>query len=161
VVMVVDGLGHGPFAAQAAHEAIRSFRARSNQGPAEILTTAHGSLRPTRGAAVAVAEIDQTKLRVQFCGVGNISGSLLTADGSRNMVSHNGIVGYEARKIQEFIYPWTPETLFLMYSDGLVSHWSLADYRGLQARHPSLIAGVLYRDFNRGRDDVTVVVAKQ
>jgi anti-sigma regulatory factor (Ser/Thr protein kinase) len=161
LLMVVDGLGHGPFAAQAAHEAIRIFRARSAQGPADIVTAAHGALRATRGAALAVAEIDQTKLRVQFCGVGNIGGTLLTAGGSRNMVSHNGIVGYEVRKIQEFTYPWSPETLLLMYSDGLVSHWSLADYRGLQARHPSLIAGVLYRDFNRGKDDVTVVVAKQ
>jgi anti-sigma regulatory factor (Ser/Thr protein kinase) len=161
LLMVVDGLGHGPQAAQAAHEAIRIFRARSNHGPAEVVTAAHDALRATRGAAVAVAEIDQTKLRVQFCGVGNIGGTLLTAGGSRNMVSHNGIVGYDARKIQEFTYPWTPETLLLMYSDGLGSHWSMEAYRGLQARHPSLIAGVLYRDFNRGRDDVTVVVAKQ
>jgi hypothetical protein len=125
------------------------------------MTAAHGALRATRGAAVAVAEIDRTKLQVQFCGVGNISGIVLTATGSRNMVSHNGIVGHEARKIQEFTYPWTPEALLLMHSDGLISHWSLAAYPGLRARHPSLIAGVLYRDFNRGRDDVTVVVAKQ
>ena len=33
--------------------------------------------------------------------------------------------------------------------------WSA--HAGLARRHPSLIAGVLYRDFTRGRDDVTVV----
>src|SRR5262245_3761089 len=159
--MVADGLGHGPDAAQAAEEAVRICQARSERAPADIMSAAHGALRATRGAAVAIVEIDQAKLHVRFCGVGNISGSLLTAAGSRSMVSHNGIVGHEARKIQEFTYPWTPETLLLMHSDGLVSHWSLAAYPGLRARHPSLIAGVLYRDFNRGRDDVTVVVAKQ
>jgi hypothetical protein len=48
-----------------------------------------------------------------------------------------------------------------MHSDGLATHWNLDQYPGLSGRHPSLIAGVLYRDFTRGRDDVTVVVAKK
>jgi hypothetical protein len=30
----------------------------------------------------------------------------------------------------------------------------------LLARDPSLVAGVLYRDFTRGRDDATVVVLR-
>jgi hypothetical protein len=49
----------------------------------------------------------------------------------------------------------------VMFSDGLASHWSLDDYPGLRQRHPTLIAAVLYRDFSRRRDDVTVVVARQ
>jgi hypothetical protein len=28
-------------------------------------------------------------------------------------------------------------------------------------RHPALIAGVLYRDFSRGRDDITVIAARE
>ena len=48
-----------------------------------------------------------------------------------------------------------------MHSDGLGTHWDLASYPGLRTRHPSVIAGVLYRDFSRRRDDVTVVVAKE
>jgi hypothetical protein len=31
----------------------------------------------------------------------------------------------------------------------------------LLERHPSLIAGVLYRDYARGRDDVTVVLVRE
>jgi hypothetical protein len=77
------------------------------------------------------------------------------------MVSHSGIVGHEARKIQEFVYPWSQDTVLVMHSDGLATHWNLDQYPGLASRRPSLIAGVLYRDFTRGRDDVTVVVAKK
>jgi hypothetical protein len=51
--------------------------------------------------------------------------------------------------------------LLVMHSDGLATHWNLDQYPGLVGRRPSLIAGVLYRDFARGRDDVTVVVAKK
>ena len=47
-----------------------------------------------------------------------------------------------------------------MCSDGIGTSWSLDNYPGLVAAHPSLIAGVIYRDFARGRDDATVVVAK-
>ena len=45
-----------------------------------------------------------------------------------------------------------------MHSDGLATRWSLDAYPGLQRRHPGLVAGVLYRDYSRGRDDVTVLV---
>jgi hypothetical protein len=33
----------------------------------------------------------------------------------------------------------------------------MEQYPGLITRHPALVAGMLYRDFRRGRDDVTVV----
>ena len=45
-----------------------------------------------------------------------------------------------------------------MHSDGLTGRWSLGDYPGLLRRHPAVIAGVLYRDSLRGRDDATIVV---
>jgi hypothetical protein len=48
-----------------------------------------------------------------------------------------------------------------MHSDGLLNHWTLERYPGLAARDPLLIAGVLYRDFSRRRDDVTVVIARE
>lgn len=160
LLMVADGLGHGPDAAIAAREAVRLFRAHAAQTPTEILSATHNALRATRGVAVAVTEIDQTRQQVRFCGVGNIIGTILMASGSRSMVSHNGIVGHEARKIQEFTYPWTAGALLVMHSDGLGSRWSLDAYPGLTGYHPSLIASVLYRDFSRGRDDVTVVVVK-
>jgi anti-sigma regulatory factor (Ser/Thr protein kinase) len=161
LLMVADGLGHGPDAAVAAQKAVQVFHEHTAQSPAEILTKTHSALRVTRGAAVAVAEVDRAKEEVRFCGVGNIAGTILTGGKSRGMVSHNGIVGQEARKIQEFCYPWAADALLVLHSDGLATRWSLDAYSGLAVRHPSLIAGVLYRDFSRKRDDVTVVVAKE
>jgi hypothetical protein len=76
------------------------------------------------------------------------------------MVSHNGIVGHNVNKIQEFTYSLPVGGLLVMHSDGLQSRWSLERYPGLAGKHPTLIAGVLYWDFNRGRDDVIIVVAR-
>ena len=113
------------------------------------------------GAAVAIARLDRVAREVRYAGVGNISGVILdTRTGATtSMVSQNGTVGYAIRKIQVFQYPWTEESLLLMHSDGLATHWSLDRYPGLGQRHPSLVAGVLYRDHKRGRDDVTVLAA--
>ena len=77
------------------------------------------------------------------------------------MVSHNGTVGHVVRKIQAFDYPWSEDSLLVMHSDGLATHWDLARYPGLSRRPPGLIAGLLYRDHKRGRDDATVVVARR
>jgi hypothetical protein len=49
--------------------------------------------------------------------------------------------------------------MLLMYSDGLTSKCSLSGYPGIMSRPPGLIAGLLYRDFSRQRDDATVLVA--
>ncbi len=34
------------------------------------------------------------------------------------------------------------------------------NYPGLIDAHPSIVAAVLYRDYNRGRDDIVVTVIK-
>jgi hypothetical protein len=99
---------------------------------------------------------------VRYVGLGNIAGTILPQTGpSRHLVSTPGTAGHQARKIVEFTYPWEPGCLLLMHSDGLQTHWSLDPYPGLRERHPSLIAGVLYRDYARKRDDVTVIVARE
>jgi len=48
----------------------------------------------------------------------------------------------------------------VMHSDGISSQWQLDSYAGLRGKHPTLVAGVLFRDFGRQRDDATVVVVK-
>lgn len=159
LIVVVDGLGHGSDAALASMEALKTLQRHSTAAPAELIEFAHGALRSTRGAAMAVARLGPDK-EVRFAGIGNISGVILAPLSNRHMVSHNGIVGHEVRRIQEFFYPWSRDSLLLMHSDGIATHWNLDHYPGLINRHPSLIAGVLSRDFARGRDDLTVLVIK-
>jgi anti-sigma regulatory factor (Ser/Thr protein kinase) len=161
-VLMVDGLGHGSTAAQAAAEAVRNFRGHGAQDPHQLLESAHLALRGTRGAALAIARLDPVRNEVRYAGVGNISGVILdtTTGATTSMVSQNGTVGYMIRKIQTYDYPWNNDSLLLMHSDGVATQWSLDRYSGLRQRHPSLIAGVLFRDFKRPKDDITVLAAR-
>lgn len=161
VLMVADGLGHGPDAAKAAEEAIRVLDEHAKESPCEILEVAHSAMRATRGAAVSICEIALSQSEIHYAGVGNVSGSVFIAGTLRSMVSHNGTVGHTLRKCQEFTYPWAPSALLVMYSDGLGTQWDLNKYPGLPERHPTTVAAVIYRDFKRGRDDVTVLVARE
>ena len=157
-LIVADGLGHGPEAAIAAAEAIRLFQRHQSRSVAEILEYLHAGLRATRGAAVAVARFQPEHGKVVYGGIGNIAGVVVTATGTRRMVSLNGTAGHVARKVQTFDYPYS-DGVVMMCSDGLATNWSLNRYPGLLQAHPSLAAAVLYRDFGRSRDDVTVLIA--
>lgn len=159
-VMVADGLGHGPGAAEASTLAADVFTRRPFVDDAEFYRDAHGQLGRSRGAAVARAVV--TSLNgVQYAGVGNIAGFLIGLEGSRGLASQNGTVGAEMRRsILTQTYAWPPRGVLLMHSDGINTRWSLSDYPGLLLRHPATIATVLVRDFTRGRDDATAVVVR-
>jgi anti-sigma regulatory factor (Ser/Thr protein kinase) len=161
MLMVADGLGHGEFAARAAEAAVQAFRTSREKEPEAIIASAHGALRSTRGAAMAVALIDAGQQRVEYAGIGNIVAGIVSASGIRRMVSYDGTVGHAVRKIQKFTYPWPADALLIMHSDGLSANWNLERYPGLLVRHPSVIAAVLYRDHRRKNDDATVLVVRE
>jgi anti-sigma regulatory factor (Ser/Thr protein kinase) len=157
-VVIADGLGHGP----GAHEAARAVLAAVDPAlePSVALDRAHGAVRHTRGAAAAVARLRPHDRAVVFAGVGNISGVVADNGTQHHMVSANGTLGHQIQHIRQYTYPWPADGVLVFFSDGLASHWTLAQHPGLGRRHPALIAAVLYRDHARRRDDVTVVVAK-
>lgn len=160
-LMVIDGLGHGLHAAEAAQAASQAFDEDPFADPESLLHRCHRKLASTRGAAVATASIDGVAKTLRYAGVGNIGGTLLTGAQTRGMMSHNGTLGHQVRKIQAMDFDWSPEqSTLVMQSDGVQSRWTLDSYPGLLARHPALLAAVLHRDFIRGRDDATVAVVR-
>jgi len=159
-IMLVDGLGHGVFASEAAREAERILTEVQYGSPSVVLRDCHDALKKTRGAAVAIAAIDQRNRLLFFCGLGNISAMLLSANRRRGIASHNGTVGHNFHRAQEFTLPWYDDSILIMHTDGIGTRWDLDRYPGITRKHPNLIAAVLYRDFSRQRDDATVLVAK-
>lgn len=155
-VFVVDGLGHGTFAAEAAQAGIGAFAANPFAAPSEILTRANAAMSRTRGGAGACARLVGDK--VSYAGVGNISGAIVGAGKSQGLVSHNGTLGTHKRANQQFEYRREPGAVLAMHSDGISARWDLKSRGDLLARHPAIVAATIYRDHARGRDDATVVV---
>jgi anti-sigma regulatory factor (Ser/Thr protein kinase) len=158
VIMVADGLGHGPLAASASRALAAAFEERPFEAPSQCMQRFHGVLSGSRGAAAACAMIDRPRGKVIYAGVGNISGSVVSGDRSKGMVSHNGTLGVQLLRNQQFEYDYHPGSRVVMHSDGMSARWSIGEYPGLLTHHAAVIAAVLYRDHARTRDDVTVVV---
>jgi|HubBroStandDraft_1064217.scaffolds.fasta_scaffold20432_4 anti-sigma regulatory factor (Ser/Thr protein kinase) len=158
-LLVVDGLGHGTFAAQAAQIAVSAFDQGPHDPPQQLIERLHRVLSGTRGAAAACARIERDG-RVSYAGVGNIHAALVSGDSARSLVSHNGILGLRVSRLRQFEYQRSPGALLVMHSDGLSARWNLSSKPGLLQRHPGVIAAVLYRDHARSHDDATVVVLR-
>lgn len=157
-VMVADGLGHGRAAAEASIEAVRRFRQTTDVPILESMRLIHETLRPTRGAAVSIAEIGDGK--VVYCGLGNVRGILISEEETKSLVSMNGTAGHRAGRMGTFSYDCPDDATLILHSDGLRSKWKLEDFRGLGVRHAAVIAGALIRDCERRTDDVCVLVWK-
>jgi anti-sigma regulatory factor (Ser/Thr protein kinase) len=158
--LLADGLGHGPDAARAASLAAEVLHGRASEKAIRILDLVHGKLRPTRGAAVAVMRDEPATGEIAFAGVGNISAAIVEGGARRAMVSHNGIVGHNVHRSQEYRYAWPRGSILVAHTDGIDTHWDLADFPGITDCHASVIAGAVYRKHSRKRDDAGIVVAR-
>jgi anti-sigma regulatory factor (Ser/Thr protein kinase) len=159
-LLLVDGSGHGVHAARATEIAAQTFTDNADKECVPLVEAMHHALAPTRGAAVAVARIDTVAQVVRFVGVGNIGAVLATGGEVRRMASYNGTAGHVAPRIREFTYSFTGKPLVILHSDGLSARWEIDSYPGLAAGHPSLVAGMVFRDWRRDRDDAAIVAMR-
>ena len=161
-VAIADGLGHGLHASDAASAALSVLEASCGEGVLPTLEAMHLAARHTRGAAAAIVSWQTGQQVLMAGGVGNIATTIVDGSGVvRHAVSHPGTLGHQARTFRDYSYPWSDDSLLVMHSDGLATHWSFDGMPGLRRRHPAVVAAVLYREFSRRRDDVTVLVARE
>jgi anti-sigma regulatory factor (Ser/Thr protein kinase) len=161
-LVLADGLGHGYDASLASLEAVRILRNNRDLPPGLLLDRTHKALRSLRGAAVSVARLELEQGRLIFSGLGNVTAQIYQgSQRSQHLVSVNGTAGHQTARIREFAYDWPPGGILMMHSDGLATSTGIESRPDLALHDPSLIAAVLYRDFARGHDDATVVVAKE
>ncbi|MER6566831.1 ATP-binding SpoIIE family protein phosphatase [Streptomyces sp. NPDC001093] len=162
-LILADGLGHGAHAAHASSAAADELHRSAHLPPEEILRHMHPALRATRGAAVAVAQVDTDTGELAFAGVGNIGARLHAGDSWDHLVSHPGIVGAQfPASVPVRRRPWRPGDLLVLHSDGLPSRWIPPNDLGLLAHEPAVVAATILRDAssaaNPVRDDTSVAV---
>jgi anti-sigma regulatory factor (Ser/Thr protein kinase) len=164
-VLVVDGLGHGPEAARAARAAMGAFEARPPHRERDLegcLREIHAAMRGTRGGVASVCTLDRPLRQFRFAGIGNVEGRVHGLGDSVGLAPRTGTLGdgSAVTKVPVREGSFEPGTTLILYSDGVRTHFDLADYPGLTSHDPSVIAAALHRDLRRGRDDSTLVVVQ-
>lgn len=162
-LMLADGLGHGPEAARASSAAVTALHRWAHLSPAESLRQLHDALRGTRGAAVALAQLDLTAGRLRFAGIGNVGARLRTHGTWHPLLSRPGIVGvHRPGTIREEEADWVGDPILILHTDGLPSRWTPPSDPGLPATDPAATAAVTIRDASSParpvRDDTAVAV---
>lgn len=157
--IVIDGLGHGPRAAEAAQTALRVFHRTHDHPLADILTTMHRALRRTRGAAVGALRL--WPAQAQFCGIGNVRAAVLSHHAThRRLTGQPGVVGLNMPAPRTHSIPLEPAATTVLYSDGIDERWTHSPSRFLLQLPPGLQALALAHSYRRTRDDAGVLVAK-
>ncbi|MGW7055443.1 SpoIIE family protein phosphatase [Streptomyces sp. NPDC054887] len=157
--IVLDGLGHGPNAAEAAQTALRAFGPAADRTLPQILTALHRSLRHTRGAAVGLLRLRPG--RAEYCGIGNVRALAVSARGVHHrLTGQPGVVGWKMPVPQPRMIPLDPGTTAVLHSDGITHTWAHAPSPFHLRLPPPLLAAAVAHGHRSGRDDATVLAAK-
>jgi anti-sigma regulatory factor (Ser/Thr protein kinase) len=162
-LMLADGLGHGPEAAHASTAAVEELHRSAHLSPADCLGRLDTALRGTRGAAVAVAQVDTAAGLLRFAGVGNIGARLRTGNSWRSLLSRPGIIGvHRPGRLREDRMSWPADGTLILHSDGLPSRWTPPVEAAMLTADPAVVAAGVIRDAGSAarpvRDDTAVAV---
>lgn len=156
LVTVVDGLGHGPKASEAAVTFNESIEGNVSLDVQAMMEGAHAALSRTRGAAAAILRLDDTTKRVSFTGVGNIEMHAIS-EVKMQPVCVPGIVGHRVRKMLAFEFELPRLATIALCSDGISSRLRLSEYADLE---PQRIADLILEQHGKMHDDATCVVVR-
>ena len=160
LIAVVDGLGHGRGAQEAAQAALDTLAQWGGEALDEVVWGVHEALRATRGAVMGAVVLDRERGSFNYAGVGNVEVRVLGAQEPARPIPSNGTLGARLSQVRVWPHRWTEGTTLVLASDGLSATWDINAYPGLLGKSPQLLAGVLLRDFGRNSDDATVVVCR-
>ena len=126
-VLVVDGLGHGIAAAEAADAAIAAVRDRSDLTPAQLIHVCDQALRGTRGAAASALRIAGD--RAVFAGIGNVEARIISEghQTERRWSPDRGIVGRRTRDAHELEFPLSGDWTVLVHTDGISARFEASE----------------------------------
>jgi len=158
LVAVIDGLGHGRGAQEAAQAALDTLEAWQGEALDEVVLAVHDALRVTRGAVMGAVVVDRERGSFTYAGVGNVDVRVLGSHEPARPIPSNGTLGARLSQVRVSPHRWAEGSTLILATDGLSTTWDLGAYPGLLGRSPQLIAGILLRDFSRNSDDATVLV---
>jgi serine/threonine protein phosphatase PrpC len=158
LIAVIDGLGGGVAAAEAAKKAYDAIDTHADRPLPMIMQAAHTACVGTRGAVVGLLRLDLATHEASYVGVGNI-GIYVVSQHIIKPLSRNGIVGYRMPSLVEQKAKYDGGDTFILFSDGISMRFSEAPLMS-EALEPQPLADRILEVFGKSIDDATVVVVK-
>lgn len=162
LIAVMDGLGHGPEAAEAAGIAAATLCLEPHDTVTNLMQRCHAALRKTRGAVLTIASIDAVTNVMTWLAVGNVEALLYRAARSgrpeRESILHRGgVVGYQMPVLRAPMLSIARGDTLIFTTDGISSDFSPES--PLEG-HPQRIADAILDRYGKQSDDALVLVAR-
>jgi phosphoserine phosphatase RsbX len=161
LIAVIDGLGHGPEAAQASRVAAATLNDHLGEPIIALVEHCHVALQRTRGAVLSLATIGRDGREMTWLGVGNVDATLHRADAARShresLPHRGGVVGYQLPPLRASTLRLDPGDTLVFATDGIASTFNSESPIGW---HPQDAADHILRRYGKETDDALVVVAR-
>jgi hypothetical protein len=157
---VIDGLGHGPEAADAAELCADVVRANAEAAAGDLMQACHEALLETRGAVMTVAWIDLERSELSWAGVGNVDARLVRSGPElREEVAlvFGGVLGYRMPRVRPATMSLGRGDLLVMITDGIDAAISPALAGGGSAQ---ALASRILDIHGKGSDDALAAVIR-
>jgi anti-sigma regulatory factor (Ser/Thr protein kinase) len=157
---LADGLGHGDEAREASSRGIASVLERTELPLPDVLQQVGTSLDGTRGAALLLTRVDESRGVLGYSGAGDVLGEVTSGALHHRLHGAADVLGLRGggRHCREEQLEVKSGGFLLLFSDGVSSRASLEEARFRD--HPILIAARLMREFGKSYDDATVLIAR-
>ncbi|MFB6353913.1 MAG: ATP-binding protein [Halobacteriales archaeon] len=156
LVGVIDGLGHGRAANEAAVRARDYVESHYDRPLSAVFRGTERALKGTRGVVMVLARFDWAEGEVAVANVGNVAVRVSGAARSGFPV-RRGVVGANGPDPAVDTTDWGPEATMVIHTDGIAGRWSWDDIRALDDRSASAIASWMLREHGKETDDATAV----
>jgi negative regulator of sigma-B (phosphoserine phosphatase) len=156
---VIDGLGHGPEAADAAELCADVVRRHAEAPAQELLQACHQGLLQTRGVVMTAAWFDLERSQLSWAGVGNVDARLVRSGPElREEVAlvFGGVLGYRMPRVRPATMLLARGDLLVMITDGIEGAISPALAGGGAAQ--ALASRILDMHGKRTDDALAVVI---
>lgn len=162
LVAVVDGLGHGGEAAEAARIAVGSLERDGTGTVISLVRRCHELLAGTRGVVMSVAAFNTRDETLTWIGVGNVEGVLLRAQAvsprREPLLLRGGVVGVRLPALSASIVPVMRGDTLIFATDGIETEFALAPF--VPDDPPQSLADHILAHWGRRTDDALVLVAR-
>jgi negative regulator of sigma-B (phosphoserine phosphatase) len=160
---VIDGLGHGPEAAEAAREATSVIETRASESVISLLQQCHQRLQGApRSAVMTLASFNFAEKTLTCAGVGNVDGVLMhgspdSVPPQEAILPRRGLVGERLPQLYSSNHSLRPGDTVVLATDGIRPGFHVELHPDLA---PQAIADNILRQYTLGTDDALVLVVR-
>lgn len=162
LIAVVDGLGHGEEAAEAAGMAVTTLEEHAEEPVEALVRRCNEELRGTRGVAMSLVSLNAAGRTMSCLGVGNVECVLIRGRGHaaparESVMLRGGVVGYSLPPLRASVFPYSCGDTLIFATDGVRSGFVAGPW---WSERPQQAADRILTQFGRGTDDALVLVAR-